>query len=190
MLQVSPATVASWIDSGHLKGHRTPTGRRRVGSAELVEFLKSMQLPIPPELRPAVRSGSRPVVVVVDDEPIYVRALRRYVEQSGLEVELVVAGNGVDGLIAIGRHEPALIVLDYRLPDLNATQIIERLMEVEREPAVEVMVVTGGIGVEEETELKRMGVKVILRKSDGLGAVVAMMRMALKRRVRPGVPAD
>jgi CheY-like chemotaxis protein len=200
MLQVSPATVASWIDSGHLKGHRTPTGRRRVGSAELVDFLKSMQLPIPPELWSEARSGGsggggrdRDVVVLVDDEPVYVRAVQRYVEQSDLDIELVVAANGVDGLIAIGRHQPALIVLDYRLPDLNATQIIERLMEVDRAPAAEVMVVTGGVEVEEEAALRRLGVQVVLRKSDGMGAVVEMMRAALKRRARrggAGVPAD
>ena len=38
--QVTPATVAHWIDQGHLKGHRTPTGHRRVESTDLVAFLK------------------------------------------------------------------------------------------------------------------------------------------------------
>src|SRR3989449_7891256 len=33
--QVSPATVANWIDQGLLKGHKTPTGRRRVEAEDL-----------------------------------------------------------------------------------------------------------------------------------------------------------
>src|SRR5204862_411190 len=33
--QVSPATVANWIDQGLLKGHKTPTGRRRVEAEAL-----------------------------------------------------------------------------------------------------------------------------------------------------------
>ena len=37
--QVSPATVASWIDQGLLKGHKTPTGRRRVEAEDLTAFL-------------------------------------------------------------------------------------------------------------------------------------------------------
>src|SRR2546428_11755920 len=44
--QVSPATVANWIDQGHLKGHRTPTGRRRVEAADLVGFLKGHEMAV------------------------------------------------------------------------------------------------------------------------------------------------
>jgi len=50
VLQVTPATVASWIDQGHLKGHKTPTGRRRVASADLVEFLTAHGMAVPSEL--------------------------------------------------------------------------------------------------------------------------------------------
>src|SRR2546425_8041287 len=39
--QVSPATVANWIDQGLLKGHKTPTGRRRVESDDLAAFLRA-----------------------------------------------------------------------------------------------------------------------------------------------------
>ena len=37
------------------------------------------------------------------------------------------AATGVDGLLEIGRTSPAVILLDYGLPDLNADQVIERL---------------------------------------------------------------
>src|SRR6266576_968839 len=68
VLQVTPATVASWIDQGHLKGHKTPTGRRRVASADLAEFLRAHDMSVPSELL-VVRD--RPVVVVVEDDPGY-----------------------------------------------------------------------------------------------------------------------
>src|SRR2546426_2261246 len=55
--QVSPATVASWIDAGHLKGHKTPTGRRRVESTDLVEFLRSHGMAVPPDLLAAGLAG-------------------------------------------------------------------------------------------------------------------------------------
>ena len=48
--QVSPATVANWIDQGLLKGHKTPTGRRRVDAEDLTAFLKAHEMALPPEL--------------------------------------------------------------------------------------------------------------------------------------------
>src|SRR5256885_6045490 len=50
------------------------------------------------------------------------RAMLLTIENSDLDVEVVEATNGVDALLEIGRVRPSLIVLDYTLPDLNATQ--------------------------------------------------------------------
>src|SRR5438093_8198812 len=70
--QVSPATVANWIDQGLLKGHKTPTGRRRVESDDLAAFLRAHSMAVPAELE---RSHGREVVVVVEDDEGYRRAL-------------------------------------------------------------------------------------------------------------------
>src|SRR2546425_12319053 len=56
--QVSPATVANWIDQGLLKGHKTPTGRRRVESDDLAAFLRAHGMGVPPDLE---RSAGREV---------------------------------------------------------------------------------------------------------------------------------
>src|SRR5437773_9865909 len=79
VLQVTPATVASWIDQGHLKGHKTPTGRRRVASADLAELLRAHDMSVPSDLL-VVRD--RPVVVVVEAELGYVAALGRTTERE------------------------------------------------------------------------------------------------------------
>src|SRR3989449_814134 len=63
--QVSPATVANWIDQGLLKGHKTPTGRRRVESDDLAAFLRAHGMGVPPDLE---RSAGREVVVVRSEE--------------------------------------------------------------------------------------------------------------------------
>ncbi len=115
--QVSPATVAHWIDQGLLKGHKTPTGRRRVEAAELVKFLRTREMTVPADLRDAL---GRDVVVVVDDDHAYLQALAKTIEKADLGVEVVKASSGVDALLEIGRVRPSLIVLDFSLPDLNA----------------------------------------------------------------------
>src|SRR6266513_445255 len=152
--QVSPATVANWIDQGLLKGHKTPTGRRRVEADDLTAFLRTHEMAVPTELEGG----------------------------NGHDVVVVEAATGVDALLEIGRVRPSLIVLDYSLPDLNAPQVIQRLLEPGRNLDAEVMVVTGGMPEQAAVALRQMGVKVILNKSAGMPAVVDAMREALRRR--------
>jgi len=177
--QVSPATVASWVDQGLLKGHKTPTGRRRVQTDDLVAFLRAHSMVVPPDLEQGDRT---PRVVVVEDDPGYLRVLTRTIEKSDLAVEVVEATSGVDGLLEIGRVQPALIVLDYGLPDLNAAQVIQRLLEPGRRLDAEVVVITGGMPDQAAQQLREMGVRVILNKGEGMAAVVEAIRQALRRK--------
>ncbi len=177
--QVSPATVANWIDQGHLKGHRTPTGRRRVEAGDLVEFLKAHEMAVPSELR---SENGTEMVVVVEDDVGYLEALLRTLERADLDIEVVEATNGVDALLEIGRVRPTVILLDYTLPDLNARQLLERLLEPDRKLDAEVIVVTGGVRDDEAASLRKLGVKVIVNKADGISAVVGALQEALQRR--------
>jgi len=177
--QVSPATVANWIDQGLLKGHKTPTGRRRVEADDLKAFLRAHDMALPQDL---TNGNGHATVVVVDDDPGYLKALVLTIERSELDVEVVEAATGVDALLEIGRVQPTLIVLDYSLPDLNAPEVIRRLLEPGRQLDVEVIVVTGGMPEKAAVELREMGVKTIVNKVDGMQAVVEAMQQALKRR--------
>src|SRR5438477_6765431 len=140
--QVSPATVANWIDQGLLKGHKTPTGRRRVEADDLKAFLRAHDMAVPQDL---AHGNGHAMVVVVDDDPGYLKALVLTIERSELDVEVVEAATGVDALLEIGRVQPELIVLDYSLPDINAPEVIRRLPEPGRQLNGEVLVVTGGM---------------------------------------------
>ena len=176
VLQVTPATVASWIDQGHLKGHKTPTGRRRVASADLAEFLRAHGMAVPSEL---LAARERPVVVLVEDDPAYLTAMERTIKREMPELEVVQATTGMDGLLEIGRVNPDLVILDYALPDLNAVQVVERLQN--RLPGP-VMIVTGGLPAAAENELRRLGVRSIINKVDGMGVIIEAMRRALQAR--------
>jgi CheY-like chemotaxis protein len=184
VLQVTPATVASWIDQGHLKGHKTPTGRRRVASGDLADFLRAHGMSVPAELAPGGAGGARerPVVVVVEDDPAYLSALVRTVNREAPDIEVVEAMTGVDGLLEIGRMGPDLVLLDYSLPDLNAVQVVERLMDTSKRLTCAVVVVTGGLPASAENELRRAGVRNIVNKADGMAVVLEAMRTALRAR--------
>jgi DNA-binding NtrC family response regulator len=179
VLQVTPATVASWIDQGHLKGHRTPTGRRRVESGDLVEFLNAHGMAVPAEL---ATLGERLAVVVVEDDPGYLNALVRTVEREIPDLDMIETSTGVDGLLEIGRVQPDLVVLDYALPDLNAVQVVERLVDTTKRLTAPVIIITGGLPVNAENDLRRLGVRAIVNKADGMGVVIEAMRRALQAR--------
>ena len=180
VLQVTPATVASWIDQGHLKGHKTPTGRRRVASADLVEFLTAHGMSVPNELN---APRERPVVVVVEDDPGYLKALVRTIAREAPDVEVIEATTGVDGLLEIGRVSPDLVVLDFALPDLNAVQVVERLQDHSKRLTAPVMIVTGGMPAAAENDLRQLGVRAIVNKVDGMGVVIEAMQRALQSRM-------
>jgi len=179
VLQVTPATVASWIDQGHLKGHKTPTGRRRVASGDLAEFLRAHGMSVPAELAPA---RERPVVVVVEDDPAYLQALVRTLNREAPDIEIVEATTGVDGLLEIGRMGPDLVLLDYQLPDLNAVQVVERLLDTSKRLTCAVVIVTGGLPASAENDLRQAGVRNIVNKADGMAVVLEAMQQALRAR--------
>jgi DNA-binding response OmpR family regulator len=63
----------------------------------------------------------RPILVVDDDAKI-VRLVRTYLERDGFTV--VTAADGPAALEAIETHEPALVVLDLMLPELDGRAVI------------------------------------------------------------------
>ena len=175
--QVTPATVANWIDQGHLKGHRTPTGRRRVETDDLIGFLRAHEMDVPPD----VTADGRDVVVVVEDDPQYMRTLLRYFQRAELDAEIVPATSGMDGLLEIGRRLPSVVVLDYGLPDLNADALIERLKEPAGGFDADVIVISGGLPEGAEERLRKVGTPTILDKSDGFDVLIDAVRVSLGR---------
>jgi two-component system KDP operon response regulator KdpE len=64
-------------------------------------------------------------VLVVDDEPQILRALRINLRVRHYDVH--VAGNGTQALEVAARHPPDLVILDLGLPDLDGVEVIEGL---------------------------------------------------------------
>lgn len=150
-----------------------------MASGDLAEFLQAHGMTVPLELS---TQRERPIVVVVEDDPGYLKALVRTLERDAPEVDVLEASTGVDGLLEIGRVSPDLVVLDYALPDLNAVQVVERLQDTSKRLTAPVMIVTGGMPASAENDLRRLGVRAIVNKIDGMGVVIEAMRRALQSR--------
>ncbi|MEM9074794.1 MAG: response regulator, partial [Myxococcota bacterium] len=64
-------------------------------------------------------------VLVIDDDPLIQQLLRRRLEDEGLEV--LVAGDGIEGLMTAREAQPAVIVLDIHLPRLDGWSVLSSL---------------------------------------------------------------
>src|SRR3954454_14445413 len=88
---------------------------------------------------PVVTIPERPILVVDDDAKI-VRLVRTYLERDGFSV--VTAGDGPGALDAIERHQPALVVLDLMLPELDGRAVIRAVRRDEEAGATPILVLS------------------------------------------------
>ena len=64
-------------------------------------------------------------ILVVDDEPRIREILAAYLRRDGYEP--LLAATGEDALDLLGRREPALVLLDLGLPDLDGLEVLRRM---------------------------------------------------------------
>src|SRR5580765_1413297 len=67
------------------------------------------------------------LILVVEDDRDLARIMNMVLEDAGYEV--VLASNGEAGVEQARRQRPALVILDWRLPGLNGTEVAARLHE-------------------------------------------------------------
>jgi DNA-binding response OmpR family regulator len=92
--------------------------------------------PMPPQSSPP---PARPILVVDDDAKI-VRLVRTYLERDGFSV--VTAADGPSALQAIETHQPALVVLDLMLPELDGRAVIRAVRRDEEAAATPILMLS------------------------------------------------
>jgi two-component system KDP operon response regulator KdpE len=124
-------------------------------------------------------SDPAPRILVCDDEPQIVRALRVILREAGYEA--VPASNGEEALDRAAVKPPAAAILDLVLPDIDGVELTERLREWSEMP----IIVLSAVG-EEEAKVKALaaGADDYVTKPFGPPELVARLEAAL-RRVRP-----
>ena len=61
-------------------------------------------------------------ILVIDDEPSILRALR--INLTARNYEVSTASDGSSGLAAVSRERPDAVILDLGLPDMDGTEVI------------------------------------------------------------------
>jgi two-component system, OmpR family, KDP operon response regulator KdpE len=81
---------------------------------------------------------TRPLVLIVDDEPQICRLLTVTLKANGYRV--LTAAKGREGLTLAAQFQPAVVVLDIGLPDLPGQAVLQRLREWSNVPVIIVSV--------------------------------------------------
>jgi DNA-binding response OmpR family regulator len=88
---------------------------------------------------PSPSVPDRPILVVDDDAKI-VRLVRTYLERDGFSV--VTASDGPAALQAIETYQPALVVLDLMLPELDGRAVIRAVRRDEEAAATPILMLS------------------------------------------------
>jgi DNA-binding NtrC family response regulator len=92
-------------------------------------------------------------IQIIDDEPIMLKNLSVYFEDSGFKV--IQSANGKSGLEMFISQQPDLVLLDLRMPGMDGLEVLFNLKK--RSPDTPVIVVTGEGGMGDAVSALRLG---------------------------------
>jgi two-component system, OmpR family, KDP operon response regulator KdpE len=129
---------------------------------------------VSPPAGPAPARNSR--ILIVEDEPALLRALRINLRARGYEV--ATASTGHDALGEAARQPPDAILLDLGLPDLDGAEVIRELRGWSAAP---VIVLSGRASSGDKIGALDAGADDYVTKPFNMQALLARLRAALRR---------
>lgn len=115
-------------------------------------------------------------ILVVDDDPHLLKALRITLQAHGYSVD--TAPDGRSALLAAARNPPGLVVLDLGLPDMDGAAV---LTELRRWSSAPVLVLSARHGSADKVDALDAGADDYITKPFGLEELLARLRALLRR---------
>src|SRR4051794_14781452 len=129
-----------------------------------------------------------PTLLVVDDEPSILYFFRQAFAQP--EVTLLTASSAAEGLEAVARDRPDVVILDINLPDASGLETFRRIHRID--PKVPVIFITGHGTMATAIEAMRLGAYEYLLKPLELDHLTDLVDRAFEisrlMRVPPTIP--
>ena len=121
---------------------------------------------------------SRPVVLVIDDEPDMCDTFVMVLEPMGYEVLTVDSGQAA--LVALERRRFDLAITDFMMPGLDGTQTLDAVKAAD--PGLPVIVVTGFVTEEVLAACSSHGAAAIVKKPFSVKELRELVARSLRSR--------
>ncbi len=125
---------------------------------------------------PATRK--KPLILVVDDQPININLLERKLQRENMDV--ITASNGKECLEAIERVTPDLILLDVMMPEMDGIETCERLKKNPDTNAIPIIFITARSSKEGKLEGLNVGAVDYITKPIDLDETLARVKTQLR----------
>jgi len=155
---VSQQTIIRCFDSGQLEGFRVPGSKfRRIPHGALVKFMRDNGIPMD------ALEGDKIRVLVVDDDPQIVELFLDVLQADG-RFEAHAARTGYDAGLVTQQVHPDVVLLDYKLPDINGNVVCRTIRENPELSKIRIIIVSGAANPAEVDDLMRAGADEFIKK--------------------------
>jgi excisionase family DNA binding protein len=176
--QVNFKTVLKWIEEGKLKAYKLPdSGVNKIQSADLIDFLKRFDFPIPRGLQ----AGGIPRILIVDDEPVAVDTLRRLLRASEFEIE--EAHDGFEAGRKVESFKPDVMLLDLKMPGMSGHDVLREIKQGENTRHIRVIILSGYVDAPQRSALIKSGAEGVLEKPIDRAKLLALIGVPGKQEV-------
>ncbi len=128
--------------------------------------------------KPNQQDESKPTVLVIDDSVDVHRLLRARLKHEDLQ--LVAASTGAEGLSMAMTIEPAIILLDLDMPEIDGFEVLRRLKNTSQTVNIPVIVLSGLHGAQDKVAAFDLGAVDYITKPFNLTELRVRVRAALR----------
>ena len=128
----------------------------------------------------------RPKILVVDDDPDLLRALRLRLRANNYEV--ATACDGYSAVASAQKERPALIILDLGLPVGDGFVVLDRLQNIDALAGVPVIVLSARDPQSNEERALKAGAAAFFQKPADNEELMNVIRISLAPEPVPGRP--
>ncbi len=146
LLQVDATSIINWSKKGYLKYYRTPGGHRRIKAGDVVDFVRSRNMPVPHAL---AALDERRIVLALGDAK-GVRAVKKMLEDKGSHIRATFTPTVVEAMVELAAQKPHALVLDS---SLDHAHVADAALRKRQEFAgVKLVVLDGKLDAEQALE--------------------------------------
>ena len=135
LCNVHHTTVINWVNEGILPAYSTPGGHRRISKQDVVALMEKFHMPMPEGIK--TRKNR---ILIVDDDVEAIEELQEALQDDSYKIECAL--NGFEAGRKIYMTHPALILLDFKMPNVDGFQVCQILKEEDKTASIPVIAIT------------------------------------------------